>query len=738
MQTQFELTVLPLHRRDGQDQSYLPGLLAMEAPRRAARGRSDERLILQLSVPEESGLGAELQKTLLQDMANGYFRTPGAVTSALREQAERLNAYFLQKNQQGAQKGTLAPVLLSMVSVREERVTLAQCGPVQAFLLGAEIHHYYDPEGAGRGLGLSQNTDIRFHQIDVSPGDFILLFPELPSGWGEKTLQDVHGQKIDTLRRRFVSEAGPDLQAVLVAAQVGKGLRVVSAQELESRETSVSAVNRRASPAAPRSWEPVEVPAAEEPAFQPEHTDRPLMSTPDALGDTGPIHVAEARSPFNNRWIQISARTAEIGSRFLPPLRKFLLRLLPEEPVFNLPPRTMGLIAILVPLAVVVLVSVIYLQFGRGQLYVNYLERAQSAAAVAAAAQDPAAVREAWEVVVFYADKAVNYEKDEQAASSLLAQAETALDDLDFIKRVDFAQALLEPLPTDVNITRLAANNTGDLFMLNETDGSILHAFATGNAGPGGYQLDKDFHCEPGQYGEFIVSKLVDLALLPREAPNDWVLAAIDTNGNIIYCAKNTRPTLQVLTPPDSQWGKPKAISIENGNLYMLDPLTNAVWIFNGDDYSFAGTQPHFFFGAEVPNLKMMEDIAIQGDTLFLINQDGHMTICEFSEDIENPTTCNDPAPYGDSRPGRTTGDTIPDAHFSQIQLTDAPLESLFMLDPVARSVYQFNLSLNLQRQFRAKAELPPGIITAFAVSPQQSIFIAIQDQIYFGYIPSE
>lgn len=737
MQDQFELTVLPLHRRDGQDQTYLPGLLAMEAPRRAARGRSGERLVIQLTVPEGMNLNADQQRSLAEDMVNGYFRTPGTVTSALREQAERVNTYFQQKNQQIAQRGLLAPTLLSMLTLKENRVTLAQCGPVQAFLLGKELQHFYDPQTAGRGLGLSQNTDIRFHQIELTAGDLMLLFPELPSGWGEKTLQDVRGQKLDTLRRRFLSEAGPDVQAVLLATYPGEGLRLVSGREVEPNAPVTTRISARQKPTAAaqtRSWEAVDVPAEE----------APVDSEPD-VEQTGPVTVdrqieSEPAQPSRiaEGWRQISARGAEIGNRFLPPLRKLLLRVLPEEPIFNLPPRTMGLIAFLVPLAVVVLVSVIYLQFGRGQLYANYLERAQSAAAVAAAAQDPESVREAWEVAVYYAERAVNYEQDELAAKELLVQAQVGLDDLDFIKRVDFAQALLEPLPTDAVITRMAANNTGDLFLLNDTDGSILHAFATGNAGPGGYQLDKEFHCEPGQYGEFIVSKLVDLALLPREAPNDWILAAVDTNGNIIYCAKNARPSHQVLTPPDSQWGKPSAISIENGNLYMLDPLTNAVWIFEGDDYSFAGAVPHFFFGAEVPNLKAMQDIAIQGDTLFLINQDGHVAICEYSDDIENPTTCRDPAPYGDSRPGRHDANTLPDAHFSQIQLTDAPLESLFMLDPVSRSIYQFNLNLNLQRQFRAKTELPEGLITAFAVSPQQSIFVAIEDQIYFGYIPSE
>ena len=747
MPDQFELTVLPLHRRDGQDQSTLPGLLATEKPRRAARGRGGDRLVLQLTVAEDSGLSPEQQRSLLQDMASGYFRTPGAVTSALREQAERLNAYLLQRNQM--QKGALAPALLSIVTLGERRVTLAQCGPVQAFLLGDDIQHYFDPQTAGRGLGLSQTTDIRFYQFDLTEGDFLLLLPELPGGWDETTFQGVRGQKLETLRRRFLGEAGADLQAVLLAARPGEGLRLISGQELA---TSAPVANRasRLSPTAagaPRNWEAVEVPTAEAETGEPPASEQAASTAgwesttseaSDALGETGPIPVSSRPTVLSESWERISARAGQITNRFLPPLRTLLLRLLPEEPIFNLPPRTMGLIALLVPLAVVVLVSVVYLQFGREQLYATYLERAQSAAAVAAAAQEPEAIREAWKIAVFYAQRAVNYEADDRTAAALLAGAQKGLDDLDFIKRVQFAQALLTPLPNDAKITRLAASSTGDVYLLNETDGSILHAFATGNAGPGGYQLDEDFHCEPGQYGEFIVSKLVDLALLPRDAPNDWVLAAVDNNGNIIYCAKNARPTHQVLEPPDSLWGSPSAITIEFGNLYMLDPLTNAVWIFEGEDYSFAGAEPHFFFGAEVPNLKQMLDLDVQADTLFLIHQDGHTAICEFSDDVDNPTACNDPATYGDSRPGRRDAAILADAHFSQIQLTQAPLESLFMLDPVARAVYQFNLNLQLQRQFRAVTELPEGIITAFAISPQQSIFLALEDQLFFGYIPAE
>jgi hypothetical protein len=288
-------------------------------------------------------------------------------------------------------------------------------------------------------------------------------------------------------------------------------------------------------------------------------------------------------------------------------------------------------------------------------------------------------------------------------------------------------------------ITRLAATNNGDLYMLNQTDGTILHARFSGDGGRGSYQLDENFHCEPGQYGEFIVSDLVDMALLPKDSdnPNEWALAAIDINGNIIYCSRDERPVQQVLTPPDSQWGKPAAISVKNGNLYMLDPVTNAVWIFEGEEYSFVGT-PRFFFGAEVPSLRLMLDLDVDNDTLYLINQDGYAAVCEYSEDFDDPTTCEDPVTYGDARPGRNDSTIFADALFSQIHITEAPLASVYLLDPVARSLYQFNLGMDLQRQFRALNELPEGLVTAFTVSPQQSIFLAVGNQVFFGFIPTD
>lgn len=725
MPNALDLFVIPLHRRDGQDQAYLPGVHILAAPKRAARGRAGERLILQLSLPAEITLSADQQHHLLNELAEGYFRSPGSITSALREQIERLNAYFLQLNQ----KGVPAAVRLSAVSVREDRATLAQCGPLQAFLLGAEIEHFYDPQGAGRGLGLSSNTDIRFYQRELTPGATLLLVPDLPGGWNEKTLSNVSGQKLSTLRRRFLSEAGPNLQSVMVVAQPGAGkLSLMTSFESEApARSAVPAQPQRTKASQPTTaWEQVEVPQDAQPLPPESYVDAP----DEKAVVIEPVQQPEEDSSFSQLRANISALAGDFGAKVSPFLRKVLLRVLPDDPAFNLPRNTLAIIAIVVPLAVVVLVSVIYLQFGRGQLYANYLAQAQSAAAAAEAREDPAEVRQAWEIAVYYATRAVAYEKEGDAAEQMLADAQLALDGLDSIERVDFQPALFANLPSATNITRLAATST-DVYMLDSTTGSVLRAFLTG----GGYELDDDFHCEPGPYGSYIVSNLIDLALLPRGNELDADLVAMDANGNLLYCIVGERPLAISLIPPDINWGLPNAIAVESNNLYVLDPVTNAVWIYFGEEQSYVGA-PRFFFGAQVPNMQHSLDLSLDGVTLYLLDFDGHISVCDFSEDIEEPTTCTDPAPFTDTRAGREGGAQISDANFLQIQLTDPPEPSVYLFDPVVPAVYQFSNRLNLVRQFRTNSPLPEGLASAFAISSNRAIFLAFENELYIGFMP--
>lgn len=741
MPNALDLFVVPLYRRDGQDQAYLPGVYLLDSPRRAARGRAGERLVLHLTLPPEITLSADQQHALLSDLAEGYFRTPGSVTAALREQFDRINTYFLQLNQ----RGQAAPARLAALSIRDDRTTLAQAGPQHGFVLNNSIQHFYDAPASGRGLGMGSQTDIRFYQTELNAGDCLLLVPDVPSGWNEKTLANVSGQKLSTLRRRFLSEAGAHLRALMLLAQPGSGrLSLMTSFEdapPAARPQTAAAASAPAAhsapPAAaepsPAAWEQLPDPDVEDTGAYPRSAAPPeLSSQPQpAYADWPAQHEPEEPNGFSVLLDEISTRARQFWLRVSPGLRSFLLRLLPDEPVFNLPRQTLAIIAIAVPLAVVILVSVIYLQFGRVQLYENYLAQAQSAAALAQARENPVEIRQAWIVAVHYAERASAYEQDAQAAAELLAQARLALDDLDFIERMNLQPALFTNLPRATNITQMVADNR-DLYMLDASTGKVLRAFLTSS----GYQLDNDFSCEPASYAGTIVSNLVDMALLPSGSHVLGAnLAAIDANGNIIYCIVGEPPAAGVLNEPDSHWGKPAAIAIENNNLYILDPVTNAVWIYFGEGGSFTG-EPRFFFGAEVPSMQQAVDIVMDGDTLYVLNETGRVAACVFSDDLDNPTTCTDPLEFGDTRPGQQSGPTVAGANFSQFFLTDPPGPSLFFLDPIVPSVYQFSTRLSMTRQLRAQGELPTGLVTAFTISPNRFVFLAFENQVYFGPMP--
>lgn len=755
MAQSFDLYALPLYRRDGQDLAYLPGFHAAEAPRRAARGRGGECLLLLLDIQGDLELNRSQMDKLLQDMADGYFGTSGSATSALRAQAERLNTFILEHNQNHPASEP-ARALLSMAVLREERVLLAQSGPVHGFLLdGPRIQHFYDPPGAGRGLGLGRSTDIRFFQTELPLGAVVMVLPQVPSGWNENTLVGVHGQNLASLRRRFLSQAGTDLAAALLASQPGKGAFHVlvgpqALEELEAKEAEAQPEEAAQPPTTPApppehvaATEPPSAPSPGPSKDQPQESVDPPLGEEDAIetpnhqppggveepeivawsdGDEEPAPVAE--------WLGIlGRRVSTFLGRRVPAMRGFLLRLLPEESSLNLPSSTMAIIAVVVPVIVVVIVSLVYLQVGRGQLLTNYMEQAQSAAAAAEARSDPAEVRQAWELALYYAERAETYQEGEEA-TTLRLQAQAALDEMDGIQRLDFQLALFDPLPEEANIKRMVATNT-DLYMLNSTDGSVLRAFLTG----GGYQIDQDFRCSPGPYGGYIVGNLIDVALLPRENPQGADVVAMDANGNLIYCIQGSSPQAVPLVPPASQWGSPLAIAVENGNLYVLDPLTNAVWLYAGDEYSFV-EEPRFFFAEEVPSLSDAIDISVQENQLYVLDLESQIALCAYSDDLEDPTTCEDPLEYTDTRAGRSNGDTIEGAHFLQLQVTAPPEPSAFMIDPIAQSVYQFSLRLNLIRQYRSGSELPGEVATAFAVSPNRALFIAFENQIYIGFLP--
>ena len=105
--TTFDLTILPIHRTNGQELAELPGLLAVTPPRRSARGREHDNLVIYLMLAGNATFSAIELKTLLNHIATGFYQTTGSLTFAMRKAAENINTALLERNltSQAAQAG---------------------------------------------------------------------------------------------------------------------------------------------------------------------------------------------------------------------------------------------------------------------------------------------------------------------------------------------------------------------------------------------------------------------------------------------------------------------------------------------------------------------------------------------------------------------------------------------------------------------------------------------------------
>jgi hypothetical protein len=528
-----------------------------------------------------------------------------------------------------------------------------------------------------------------------------------------------------------------------------------SEAEIDSAELEMGPAFQTPSPAAildpqpePRLPAPPVQPGPPEPALTPP-PERVVVQDPA----DGPPTITRAdrldsmptpRRPRPARQAVFGPMLLAVGRAFKGALRQIiyvvraiLSRLLPGADLFTIPSSVMGFTAVAVPLVLVTIAMVVYLRRGRLGQYDAAIADAQAGIVAAETLSDPTESREAWQEVVFYLDQAeaVQITNDTQ---SIRLRAQSQLDQLDGAQRLTYQLALVTPLDENVQVVRMAAT-TDSLYMLDANSGSVLRAWRSGR----GYELDLEFACGPGQYGGHIFSDIVDMAALPSLNSLSADLVVMDGNGNIAYCRAG-RPLLsQSLPLPDSNWGNPSALALNNGNLYILDVQTNAVWIFVGDEFAFVD-RPRLFFDEQVPSLQGVIDFTIDGGELYLLFDDGGLVTCSFGFGNQL-TRCEDPAVYVDSRLGTPDqAQNLVGTSFTQVHYAAPPDPSIYILDPFDQSLYHFSLKMNLQRLYRpqhpalAEGVGPPGHVTAttFAVSPQRTVFLAVDGQVYIAALP--
>ena len=416
--------------------------------------------------------------------------------------------------------------------------------------------------------------------------------------------------------------------------------------------------------------------------------------------------------------------------------RKFLPNLVPNaEEDAEVARSSMALFAIVIPVIIVAVAVMVYIQYGRTAQYQQNYEMAVAQAAQARGLTNTTDVRHAWDSTIYYLDLADKSQKT-QDSTNLRQEAQTALDNLDGIMRLDFRSGIIGGLDRSVQVSHLAATDT-DLYMLDAARGGVLRATMTSQ----GFEVDPTFKCDPGLYSSIIVGALVDLETLPLSNYYNASVLAMDNKGNLLYCGV-AAPVAVALVPPQLGWRSVAAFSLnsDGNNLYVLDPAGNAVWQYTGSLGQFTDP-PAMFFGEQVPqNMNSAIDLAANASDLYMLFQDGHVTSCPLTSLDVSPMHCADPATFVDRRPERKPGPKINDAIFTQMSFASAPDPSLYMLEPLTRAVYRFSPrpdSLELRGQFRASMEqtntLFNGPATAMTIASNRYIFFSVGNQVYFA-----
>ena len=782
----LDLTLHSIYRINGQELPLLPGLLAQNPPKKLARGRDQDRLLVYLTLAGNVGYSDSEYAGIANRVAETFYNTPGSLTFALKTAAESLNTLLVDRNMKTTGKGLYSVGALVLCNLRGNSMYIVQAGPTHVYHLSGETRHLYDPLLAGKGLGLSQTAHMYFSQVTLSPGDRLLMCAALPPNW-DKSINETRGSSSPEItRRRLLAITNTNVSALLVQASEGSGvmniLKAIKDEPVGPASPTVPA--RETTPmgqAAPAAFQvaeapvfvPASTPVVEAPVVEAEKVlaedsqapvvaidesavqasiPQPAVENPQSAPQINPgddLNISnqpQAREKFAKGLRGLAGSLALSIQSWRAQTQKFktwagkaIPRLLPENEAEQpgRSSRTWAIFfAVAIPILLFVVARIVYYQLGYEAQYKTYFDRAQQAILQAQVETAPTALRVEWQAALDWLDKADQYQGSPSPDSQKLRQeAQAALDNLDKVVRLNFAPAFTTPLPRNLQVARMSASES-DIYLLDATDGSVLRGVFNSQT----YDLDGSFQCSPGSYNGIRVDKLIDIFAMPRSRTNDATLLGIDNSGNLLYCIPGEPPRAAFLQMPESGWKDITSFAYDDYNLYVLDAPARAVWVYLGTEKVEFLDKPYFFFEEQVPvMLEQAIGLAVNGDDLYLLHKDGHMAICTFSHIQTSPTRCSDPALYIDTRPGYEGGMNLGDGIFSQITFTTPPDPSVALLEPFTQSIYRFSpRALELQNQVRTAAgkanPLPKGMpLTAMAFSPNKILFLFVNGQVYFS-----
>jgi hypothetical protein len=304
----FDLNILPIHRINNQELDSLPGLLAVTPPRRTARGREKDNLVVYLMLSGNAPLSNAELKDLNNKASGLFYQSPGPLTSAMRKVMESINTALLERNRSTTGRGQYALALLVLAVVRESQCTLLLSGPTHAVWVSeGQSRHIHDAALSGKGLGSSQSVQTYFSQVELHPQDLLVLCGKFPKDWEADLLNERPPASLNACYRKLTFTKG-DLHAALIQTQPGNGTITTLRPDLNA--------------ARPTPTPPFPVPTIKESSF-PEET--PAAQSPISNSPVSAISEDEL-----DELADFAAHMVQPSAYAMPPLPEDMIPL-PEE-----------------------------------------------------------------------------------------------------------------------------------------------------------------------------------------------------------------------------------------------------------------------------------------------------------------------------------------------------------------------------------------------------------------------
>jgi hypothetical protein len=681
-----------------------PGTLAQTAPRRSARGRSEDYLLLTLRLQSPRPVTPGHLDHLAKLSGEAFYGTPGTVTSALREAAAIVNDRLIDSNQSDEAPTHLQGSLLTAI-LRGGDLYIGQSGMGQAILIRpGQVVRFHSDEASQRPLGISLAPFVRYHHLEVLPGDLLILSSVSPELWSDSTLSGLTTLELDQAIDRLVAASNQDLNGLLA--------RIVPQGQagLQPSFSEFGSENAMGGP-----------PAA---ASLPRGTIPRMTSTRRRGGPSLELFAKRLRARSTAGFTRVLAILSEGLTRLAPGL---------AEPLHPdaLSRRILAATAIGVPVVIVSIAALIYFGKGRSEQFQLNLNQAMAAVAAAQLKESPDEARNDWENAMHYLNLSGRY-GDSNQYQMLRQEVQEVLDELNLIVRLEFRPLVSGGFGSDAEITGMAASST-DIYILDAANQVIRHAWGTPERG---FDIDSTFQCWDSRNTYDSLSTPLDIVV--QRAPGALGaegVVAIDEDGTLLYCAAERQPALAQLTPPDLGWGRIQAIDVFGDNLYILDPVINAVWIYEASGGFFSGT-PELYFVEEVRDLKSAIDLALAQDELVILYADGRVDRCRrFREAAEEGgrqfrVECEAEPFFQDDRPGRESSAQIPGAVPVDMTYSAPPEPSLYFLDLLSNSVFHYSMRLVYQGQYLSTQPFD-GEISAMTFGPPNDLYVAVGSQVY-------